>query len=44
MLVRLQLEDGQKLFAEITEHSAKRLEITPGLELFALIKSVALAE
>lgn len=44
MLVRLQLEDGQKLFAEITEHSAKRLGIVPGLELFALIKSVALAE
>lgn len=44
MLIRLQLMDGQRLFAEITEHSARRLEITPGMELFALIKSVVLAE
>lgn len=44
VLVRLELNDGQKLFAEITEHSAKRLGIVEGLELFALIKSVVLAE
>ncbi|WP_173274027.1 molybdenum ABC transporter ATP-binding protein [Thiosulfatimonas sediminis] len=44
ILVRLALQDGQKLFAEITEHSAQRLNIRVGLPLFALIKSVALAE
>lgn len=44
VLVRLQLQDDQKLFAEITEHSAQRLGIECGLQLFALIKSVALAE
>ncbi|WP_130538187.1 molybdenum ABC transporter ATP-binding protein [Thiomicrorhabdus indica] len=44
VLVRLELQDGQKLFAEITEHSASRLGIVEGLTLFALIKSVVLAE
>lgn len=44
VLVRLELSDGQKLFAEITEHSAQRLGIVAGVELFALIKSVVLAE
>ena len=44
MLVRLQLKDSQRLFAEITQHSANRLSLTEGMELFALIKSVALAE
>ncbi len=44
VLVRLEIQDGQKLFAEITEHSATRLGIVEGLQLFALIKSVALAE
>lgn len=44
MLVRLQLADQQMLFAEITQHSAKRLQLNVGMQLFALIKSVALAE
>ncbi|MBF6057594.1 molybdenum ABC transporter ATP-binding protein [Thiomicrorhabdus sp. HH1] len=44
MLVRLQLNDGQKLFAEITQFSAERLGLEVGQELFALIKSVALTE
>lgn len=44
MLVRLQLKDSQRLFAEITQHSANRLSLREGMELFALIKSVALAE
>ena len=44
VLVRLQLADGQKLFAEITEHSAQRLQIEVGQSVFALIKSVVLAE
>ena len=44
VLVRLQLQDGQKLFAEITEHSAQRLELKADMKLFALIKSVVLAE
>lgn len=44
VLVRLEIQDGQKLFAEITAHSATRLGIVEGLRLFALIKSVALAE
>lgn len=44
MLVRLELKDSQRLFAEITQHSANRLGLFVGMELFALIKSVALAE
>lgn len=44
ILVRLQLSDQQKLFAEITQHSAKRLGLQIGTKLYALIKSVALAE
>lgn len=44
VLVRLELADGQKLFSEITEHSAQRLKLANGTKLFALIKSVALAE
>jgi len=44
VLVRLELADKQKLFAEITSHSATRLGLEPGMHLFALIKSVALAE
>jgi len=44
MLARLHLQDGQHLFAEITQHSAQRLTLQPGLVVFALIKSVALAE
>jgi molybdate transport system ATP-binding protein len=44
LLVRLKLEDGQHLFAELTQHSAQRLNLQPGLVVYALIKSVALAE
>lgn len=44
MLVRLKLDDGQNLFAEITRHSAKRLSLKTGTRLFALIKSVALTD
>ena len=44
VLVRLLLADGQHLFAEITETSAKRLNLQPGLVVFALIKTVAMTE
>ena len=44
MLVRLRLADGQFLFAEITQASAKRLQLQPGLLVFALIKTVAMTE
>jgi len=44
VLVRLLLADGQHLFAEITQTSAKRLNLQPGLEVFALIKTVAMTE
>lgn len=44
VLVRLNLPCGQFLFSEVTEHSAKRLQLCPGLGVFALIKSVVLAE
>ena len=44
VLARLKLKDGQHLFAELTQHSAQRLNLQPGLVVFALIKSVALAE
>lgn len=44
MLVRLSLPCGQWLFAEVTQHSVQRLKLSPGLVVFALIKSVALAE
>lgn len=44
VLARLQLQDGQYLFAELTQHSAQRLNLQPGLGVFALIKSVVLAE
>ncbi len=44
MLVRLALQDGQKLFSEITKSSAIRLGLKEGTKLFALIKSVAIAE
>lgn len=43
VLVRLELSDGQRLFAEITKHSYKRLNLQTGLQVYALIKSVALA-
>jgi molybdate transport system ATP-binding protein len=44
MLVRLQLKDGQSLFSEITQASAQRLNLSPGLVVYALIKSVAMTE
>lgn len=44
LLVRLSLDDGQQMFAELTQHSAQRLNLQPGLVVYALIKSVALAE
>lgn len=44
LLVRLTLKDGQHLFAEITQASAKRLNLQPGLVVYALIKSVAMSE
>lgn len=44
VLARLKLNDGQHLFAEITQASAQRLSLQPGLVVYALIKSVALAE
>lgn len=44
VLVRLGLRGQQKLFAEITLHSADRLGIKAGVKLFALIKSVSLSK
>ncbi len=44
VLVRLLLADGQHLFAEITQNSANRLQLLPGLVVFALIKTVAMTE
>ena len=41
LLVRLRLRDDQNLFCEVTQHSADRLNLKPGLAVFALIKSVA---
>ncbi|MDG6773903.1 molybdenum ABC transporter ATP-binding protein [Thiomicrorhabdus sp. ZW0627] len=43
-LVRLLMADGQKLFAEVTNHSAERLHLRVGKTVFALIKSVAVTE
>lgn len=44
VLVRLELADKQQVFAELTEFSANKLKLQPGLVVYALIKSVALAE
>lgn len=44
VLVRLLLADGQHLFAEITQSSANRLQLLPGLVVFALIKTVSMTE
>jgi molybdate transport system ATP-binding protein len=44
VLVRLLLADGQHLFSEITQVSANRLQLSPGLVVFALIKTVAMTE
>jgi len=43
VLVRLELGDGQLLFAEITRASRERLELHPGMLVWALVKAVALA-
>ncbi|MEW5838540.1 MAG: molybdenum ABC transporter ATP-binding protein [Pseudomonadota bacterium] len=42
--VACRLADGQTLLAEITEFSRKKLELAAGMQVFALIKSVALVE
>lgn len=44
VLVRLHLRDGQYLFSEVTQQSVERLHLRPNLELYALIKSVAMTE
>lgn len=44
VLARLKLHNGQHLFAELTQASTHRLKLQPGLVVYALIKSVALAE
>ncbi|MDD5180235.1 MAG: molybdenum ABC transporter ATP-binding protein [Gallionellaceae bacterium] len=43
-LLGLRLSDGQNLFAEITAWSRDRLALHEGLAVYAMIKSVALAE
>lgn len=43
-LLGLRLGDGQNLFAEITAWSRDRLALREGLVVYAMIKSVALAE
>ena len=43
VLVKLELGDGQLLFAEITRASRERLELRPGMLVWALVKAVALA-
>ena len=42
--VACRLADGQLLLSEITAYSSRRLNLVPGLRVFALIKSVALVE
>jgi molybdate transport system ATP-binding protein len=42
LLITTRLQDGQALLIEITAWSAEQLELRPGLEVYALIKSVAL--
>ncbi|OUD12619.1 molybdenum ABC transporter ATP-binding protein [Thioflexithrix psekupsensis] len=44
LLVRLQLQDGQHLFAEVTRRSADRLQFKVGQTVYALIKAVAIME
>ncbi|MEW6445742.1 MAG: molybdenum ABC transporter ATP-binding protein [Pseudomonadota bacterium] len=44
MTVTCRLRDGQRLLAQITGHSARRLGLEPGLPLYVLIKSAALME
>ncbi|MEX0618829.1 MAG: molybdenum ABC transporter ATP-binding protein [Pseudohongiellaceae bacterium] len=42
VVLSLRLADGQLLLSEITAWSAQRLELSPGQQVYALIKSVAL--
>ncbi|MDP1932541.1 MAG: molybdenum ABC transporter ATP-binding protein [Gammaproteobacteria bacterium] len=42
VVLSLRLADGQLLLSEITNWSARRLELSPGQQVYALIKSVAL--
>lgn len=44
LLVRCQLADGQSFFSEITKHSAERLKLVVGQQVYALIKTVAISE
>lgn len=44
ILVDTSLQDGQSLLIEITTWSAQQLELVPGQEVYALIKSVALIQ
>lgn len=44
VLLGLQLQGGQNLFAEITAWSRDRLNLREGLVVYAMIKTVALAE
>jgi molybdate transport system ATP-binding protein len=44
VLVRLRLRNGQYLFSEVTQQSVERLQLRPNLQLYALIKSVAMTE
>lgn len=43
-LVHLTLADGQSLIAELTSASVSRLALSPGLSVWALVKSVALLQ
>lgn len=44
VLLRLSLADGQRLSAEVTEHSRHQLGLAGGQRVYALIKSVALLD
>jgi len=44
VVVSCRLPDAQLLLAEITAYSSRRLNLVPGLRVYALIKSVALME
>jgi molybdate transport system ATP-binding protein len=42
LIIKLRLNDGQILLSRITRRSASTLQIRPGLQLYAQVKSVAL--
>ena len=44
VLVSCQTADGQRLLAEVTTRATHQLDLSPGQQVFALIKSVALLE